>query len=406
MAWRLIHPHVDSAEAMKAAGRHVHTQCMLSLYHKRKSMIRVAPCKHIAASVQPQSVGFSGYEMMVDIGSEHHAILDTVHRRVFHYSRFYGEDTCNVKEETLDDFTEDYGPFRVVQIPKSNDHAFEILQRARSKVGVSEYSLVFNNCETFANWCFQEKAHCEQVTNLAAGFGTGVVAGFSTGVVAGSAMSTATTTVATSSTSTAYVLGFIPWGTTSTAGTAQVATYSSGATVAVGAVAAVGTVTASLGALYGIRKWIQLANNEVKGRLPICVYNNSGAQIRVRLTSSRGYDFVYKTRSYFGVGNMTANIPSLMDGELAPPIPEESARKFVLHVLVERKGWFSSWTQVVEREAMRGDVYIYEDSGNLTRVSSSLKVPAVEDHTSQSIELEQSDLVLMDEVDRCTVCLD
>lgn len=46
-----------------------------------------------------------------------------------------------------------------------------VIQRAKSRLGESEYSLLFNNCEHFATWCKTGLQHSEQVRNAGAAAG-------------------------------------------------------------------------------------------------------------------------------------------------------------------------------------------------------------------------------------------
>lgn len=43
----------------------------------------------------------------------------------------------------------------------------EIVERAMSKIGESEYNLIWNNCEHFANWCIEGEKKSEQVRGVA-----------------------------------------------------------------------------------------------------------------------------------------------------------------------------------------------------------------------------------------------
>ena len=74
-----------------------------------------------------------------------------------------------IQETTLADFAKDDEVF----VEAESDGAFppaEVVQNARSMVGKGkgEYSLVFNNCEHFANWCKYGRSESSQVKTAVA----------------------------------------------------------------------------------------------------------------------------------------------------------------------------------------------------------------------------------------------
>ncbi|GHU54323.1 hypothetical protein FACS189442_0390 [Spirochaetia bacterium] len=132
--------------------------------------------------------------------------------KVIHYasrSGDFGDDIC-VHETTLDDFLKggecfainfsenyDWGKYRknaslrvpgiigplipneslitaVSKIIRSSQYhlysAEETVERARSKIGESEYNLVINNCEHFAVWCKTGLSESKQVEAVLGGF--------------------------------------------------------------------------------------------------------------------------------------------------------------------------------------------------------------------------------------------
>jgi hypothetical protein len=44
----------------------------------------------------------------------------------------------------------------------------EIIDRAKSRLGNSDYSVIFNNCEHFINWCIHNSNHSHQVIDVTA----------------------------------------------------------------------------------------------------------------------------------------------------------------------------------------------------------------------------------------------
>jgi hypothetical protein len=47
--------------------------------------------------------------------------------------------------------------------PNQKYRTFEVVQRAKSRIGESDYNLISNNCEHFCNWCIEGKETSEQV---------------------------------------------------------------------------------------------------------------------------------------------------------------------------------------------------------------------------------------------------
>lgn len=73
--------------------------------------------------------------------------------------------------------------------PTNADHAEEVARRAESRVGENLYSLIHNNCEHFANWCFYQgnvrRAVSKQVADWS-GLVAALVAGVPASITAGS----------------------------------------------------------------------------------------------------------------------------------------------------------------------------------------------------------------------------
>lgn len=67
--------------------------------------------------------------------------------------------------------------------PRDEEHAAQIVSRAKSRLGEQEYSVVFNNCEHFATWCYNGDETLATSGQMAAAWGGG-------GAVVGVAVST------------------------------------------------------------------------------------------------------------------------------------------------------------------------------------------------------------------------
>jgi hypothetical protein len=83
--------------------------------------------------------------------------------------------TSNSKVETvsLDEFTNGHGYSEPSFHSKFSRQ--DIVKRAQSRLGNEDYSLVFNNCEHFVNWCLHDKPHSKQVHHVVNSIGNGVL---------------------------------------------------------------------------------------------------------------------------------------------------------------------------------------------------------------------------------------
>lgn len=90
------------------------------------------------------------------IGYQHHGIY-IGNGQVVAYLRDEGVTICSWKK------FEDGDKVTVLEHDDAQFSAQEIVQRARSRIGEDDYSLIFNNCEHFANWCVTGKAKSYQV---------------------------------------------------------------------------------------------------------------------------------------------------------------------------------------------------------------------------------------------------
>lgn len=107
-----------------------------------------------AASVDELTAGM--HVVAHRIGYQHHNIY-IGNGEVIAYLREEGIKVCSWEE------FEDTDTVTVFEHDDARFSAAEIVARARSRVGEDDYSLVFNNCEHFANWCITGKAKSYQV---------------------------------------------------------------------------------------------------------------------------------------------------------------------------------------------------------------------------------------------------
>lgn len=106
------------------------------------------------------SISIASHLTTPRFGYQHHGLF-TGNNQVIHLT----SDNL-IEEVSLSDFTQGNG----YQIQKyhSKFSQQEIINRARSKLGLEDYSLLFNNCEHFLNWCIHDKSISKQVRNHAA----------------------------------------------------------------------------------------------------------------------------------------------------------------------------------------------------------------------------------------------
>lgn len=93
---------------------------------------------------------------------QHHGVL-TDNDRVIHYE-FVDRDRPRavVVETSLGVFLRG-SRLKIVAASSPHFSETEIIKRARSRLGESRYSLIWNNCEHFVNWCRTGNAASEQV---------------------------------------------------------------------------------------------------------------------------------------------------------------------------------------------------------------------------------------------------
>jgi hypothetical protein len=71
-----------------------------------------------------------------------------------------------IEEVSLSDFTDGNG--YDTQSFHSKFSRQEIIDRAKSRLGDSDYNVVFNNCEHFVSWCIHDKSISKQIRTHAA----------------------------------------------------------------------------------------------------------------------------------------------------------------------------------------------------------------------------------------------
>lgn len=83
--------------------------------------------------------------------------------RVIHYSGLAdGFRSGPVEETSLESFASG-SRIEVVEHPRRVHSPRQSVQRARERLGEAEYSVVWNNCEHFVNWCIDGTAESRQV---------------------------------------------------------------------------------------------------------------------------------------------------------------------------------------------------------------------------------------------------
>lgn len=84
---------------------------------------------------------------------------------VIHYARGLSQkENPAVKQDLLEKFA--FGGEIEVESSSGSLASDEIIERAKSRMGESQYNLVFNNCEHFANWCRTGNHKSEQVESI------------------------------------------------------------------------------------------------------------------------------------------------------------------------------------------------------------------------------------------------
>jgi Lecithin retinol acyltransferase len=95
-------------------------------------------------------------------GYTHHGMY-VGHDRVVHYSGLSGFRQCGpVEEVSLSRFAAGHS-VQIVDRGRSMYSPYEIVRRARSRIGENDYRLLTNNCEHFCNWCLYGVSRSAQV---------------------------------------------------------------------------------------------------------------------------------------------------------------------------------------------------------------------------------------------------
>ncbi|MDR2198164.1 MAG: lecithin retinol acyltransferase family protein [Deltaproteobacteria bacterium] len=74
----------------------------------------------------------------------------------------YLEKGVGVQKTSYDVFTKGDVTERVPH-PDAKFTPDEVVKRAKSRLGEDKYSLIFNNCEHFCNWCVEDEERSDQV---------------------------------------------------------------------------------------------------------------------------------------------------------------------------------------------------------------------------------------------------
>jgi hypothetical protein len=95
-------------------------------------------------------------------GYQHHGVY-VGRGQVVHYSGLSGFWHCGPVEEIPLSRFAGGRPVRIVDHLEPHYSPEEVVRRARSRVGESDYRLLTNNCEHFCNWCLSGDSRSDQV---------------------------------------------------------------------------------------------------------------------------------------------------------------------------------------------------------------------------------------------------
>lgn len=110
--------------------------------------------------------------LLVDRGLYQHYGIYAGGGKVIHYSDKFGDfgnDIC-ILESDLQTFAAG-NEINICTLPSSTVqyNGEQTVERARSRLGETEYNLIFNNCEHFAVWCKTGISDSSQVNNVLKG---------------------------------------------------------------------------------------------------------------------------------------------------------------------------------------------------------------------------------------------
>jgi len=129
-------------------------------------------------------MAFGDHIRVYRTGYYHHGI-DLGDGYIIHYTGEVGrKKNAAIKMTTMRTFLKG-GQLEIINYDKCSS-AHDVAQRARDRMGESNYSLLFNNCEHFAFYCKTGEMKSEQVKDTAATTGAAVgIGSVSTGAIAG-----------------------------------------------------------------------------------------------------------------------------------------------------------------------------------------------------------------------------
>jgi hypothetical protein len=93
-------------------------------------------------------------------GYNHHGLY-VGNNTVIHLTR-----TSIIEAVPMHEFTDGNG-YKIQKYHSLFSHT-EIIERAKSRLGNSDYSVIFNNCEHFINWCLHNSKHSHQIIDVTA----------------------------------------------------------------------------------------------------------------------------------------------------------------------------------------------------------------------------------------------
>nr|VFK34331.1 MAG: Lecithin retinol acyltransferase [Candidatus Kentron sp. MB]VFK76660.1 MAG: Lecithin retinol acyltransferase [Candidatus Kentron sp. MB] len=125
-----------------------------------------------------------GDHLIVSRGAYQHHGLDLGQGQVMQYGNRAGQPNARVEIVDTETFSQGY-PIKILPKPAAY-HPDEIIARAKGRLGEQHYSLIWENCEHFVNWCRTGESKSKQVdwvaetllssaTKLAANYAAGVI---------------------------------------------------------------------------------------------------------------------------------------------------------------------------------------------------------------------------------------